>query len=62
VDLTMDNITQVIHEFETCTAIKQAKRVKPLCYGEAWQTDYVTPPQTHQGKLHILEMVEATTR
>ncbi|GAB0209769.1 hypothetical protein GRJ2_003442600 [Grus japonensis] len=33
VDLTMDAISQVIHECETCTAIKQAKRVKPLWYG-----------------------------
>ncbi|RMC19199.1 hypothetical protein DUI87_03804 [Hirundo rustica rustica] len=30
VDLTMDNISQVIHNCETCAAIKQAKRVKPL--------------------------------
>ncbi|GAB0207075.1 hypothetical protein GRJ2_003173100 [Grus japonensis] len=33
VDLTMDAISQVIHECETCTAIKQDKRVKPLCMG-----------------------------
>jgi len=33
VDLTMDTIAQVIHECETCTAIKQAKRVKPQWYG-----------------------------
>ena len=32
VDLTMDNISQVIHNCETSTAIKQAKRVKPLWY------------------------------
>ncbi|GAB0206584.1 hypothetical protein GRJ2_003124000 [Grus japonensis] len=31
VDLSMDAISQVIHECETCAAIKQAKRVKPLC-------------------------------
>ncbi|RMC09724.1 hypothetical protein DUI87_13511 [Hirundo rustica rustica] len=30
VDLTMDSISQVIHDCETCAAIKQAKRVKPL--------------------------------
>ncbi|RMC03352.1 hypothetical protein DUI87_20548 [Hirundo rustica rustica] len=29
VDLTMDSISQVIHDCETCAAIKQAKRVKP---------------------------------
>jgi len=27
-DLTMDIIEQVIHECETCTVVKQAKRVK----------------------------------
>ena len=32
VDLTMDTIAQVIHECETCAAIKQAKRVKPQWY------------------------------
>ncbi|GAB0209618.1 hypothetical protein GRJ2_003427500 [Grus japonensis] len=61
---------QVIHECETCAAIKQAKRVKPLWYGgrwlkykygEAWQTDYITLPQTRQGKGYVLTMVEATT-
>ncbi|RMC03699.1 hypothetical protein DUI87_19691 [Hirundo rustica rustica] len=31
VDLTLDSISQVIHDCETCAAIKQAKRVKPLC-------------------------------
>ncbi|RMC21824.1 hypothetical protein DUI87_02693 [Hirundo rustica rustica] len=54
VDLTMDNISQVIHNCETCAAIKQAKRVKPLWYGgrwlkyrygEAWQIDYITLPK-----------------
>ncbi|RMC00134.1 hypothetical protein DUI87_23544 [Hirundo rustica rustica] len=53
VDLTMDSISQVIHDCETCAAIKQAKRVKPLWYGgrwskykygEAWQIDYITLP------------------
>ncbi|KAF4794070.1 uncharacterized protein K02A2.6-like protein [Turdus rufiventris] len=67
----MDSITQVIHHCETCAAIKQAKQVKPLWYGgrwskykygEAWQTDYITLPQTHQGKRYMLTMVEATTR
>ncbi|GAB0207801.1 hypothetical protein GRJ2_003245800 [Grus japonensis] len=71
VDLSMDTISQVIHECETCAAIKQAKRVKPLWYGgqwlkykygEAWQIDYITLPQTRQGKCYVLTMVEATTR
>ena len=66
----MDAIAQVIHECETCAAIKQAKRVKPQWYGgrwlkykygEAWQIDYITLPQTHQGKRYVLTMVEATT-
>ncbi|KAK4806782.1 hypothetical protein QYF61_005578 [Mycteria americana] len=70
VDLTMDTIAQVIHECETCTAIKQSKRLKPLWYGgrwlkykygEAWQIDYITLPQTRQGKRYVLTMVEATT-
>ncbi|RMB92675.1 hypothetical protein DUI87_30984 [Hirundo rustica rustica] len=70
VDLTIDNISQVIHNCETCAAIKQAKRVKPLWYGgrwlkyrygEAWQIDYITLPQTRQGKCYVLTMVEATT-
>ncbi|GAB0209660.1 hypothetical protein GRJ2_003431700 [Grus japonensis] len=70
VDLTMDAISQVIHQCETCAAIKQAKRVKPLWYGgqwlkykygEAWQIDYITLPQTRQGKRYVLTMVEATT-
>ncbi|RMC18945.1 hypothetical protein DUI87_03543 [Hirundo rustica rustica] len=70
VDLTMDSISQVIHDCETCAANKQAKRVKPLWYGgrwskykygEAWQIDYITLPQTRQGKRYVLTMVEATT-
>ncbi|OWK63911.1 Pro-Pol polyprotein [Lonchura striata] len=70
VDLTMDSVSQVIHDCETCAAIKQAKRVKPLWYsgrwskykyGEAWQIDYITLPQTRQGKRYMLTMVEATT-
>ncbi|RMC19224.1 hypothetical protein DUI87_03829 [Hirundo rustica rustica] len=69
VDLTMDSISQVIHDCETCAAIKQAKWVKPLWYGgrwskckygEAWQIDYITLPQTRQGKCYVLTMVEAT--
>ncbi|GAB0206633.1 hypothetical protein GRJ2_003128900 [Grus japonensis] len=70
VDLSMDAISQVIHQCETCAAIKQAKRVKPLWYGgrwlkykygEAWQIDYITLPQSRQGKRYVLTMVEATT-
>ncbi|RMC11865.1 hypothetical protein DUI87_11991 [Hirundo rustica rustica] len=65
----MDSISQVIHDCETCAAIKQAKWVKRLWYGrrwskckygEAWQIDYITPPQTRQGKHYVLTM-EATT-
>ncbi|GAB0190434.1 hypothetical protein GRJ2_001508700 [Grus japonensis] len=33
VDFTMDTITQVIHECETCAAVKQAKQLKPVWYG-----------------------------
>ena len=70
VDLTMDAIAQVIHDCETCAIIKQAKRMKPLWeegrwqkykYGEAWQVDCITLPQSHSGKHYVLTMVEATT-
>ncbi|KAK4806880.1 hypothetical protein QYF61_012601 [Mycteria americana] len=45
--------------------IKQAKQLKPLWYrgqwlkyqyGEAWQIDYITLPQTCHGKHHVLKM------
>ncbi|RMC20552.1 hypothetical protein DUI87_01403 [Hirundo rustica rustica] len=54
----MDSISQVIHDRELCATIKQAKQVKPIWYGgqwskykygEAWQIDYITLPQTCQG-------------
>ncbi|GAB0205097.1 hypothetical protein GRJ2_002975300 [Grus japonensis] len=71
VDLSMDALSQVIiHQCETCATIKQAKRVKPLWYGgrwlkykhgEAWQIDYITLPQSRQGKRYVLTMVEVTT-
>lgn len=70
-DLTVDTIVQVIHECETCTAVKQAKGMKRLwregrwqnCkYREAWQVDYMTLPQTHNGKHYVLTMVEATIK
>ena len=71
VDLTMEAITQVTHECETCAAIKRATRVKSpwnrgrwlgFQYGEAWQIDYIGPlPRTRQGKRYVLTMVEATT-
>ncbi|RMC07040.1 hypothetical protein DUI87_16493 [Hirundo rustica rustica] len=66
----MNSISQVIHTCETCAAIKQAKWVKPLRYGgrwskykygEAWQIDYTTLPQTRQGKRYVLTTMEATT-
>ncbi|KAK4816240.1 hypothetical protein QYF61_013648, partial [Mycteria americana] len=66
----MDTIAQVMHECDTCAAIKPGKRLKPLWYGgrwlkykygEAWQIGYITLPQTRQGKCHVLTMVEATT-
>lgn len=51
-------------------AIKKAKWVKPLWsggrwskyqYGEAWQIDCVTLPQTRQGKRYVLTRVEGTS-
>ncbi|GAB0207492.1 hypothetical protein GRJ2_003214900 [Grus japonensis] len=69
-DLTTDAISQVIRECEICAAIKQAKRIKPLWYGGRWlkykygeacQIDYITLPQTCQGKCYCgLTMVEET--
>ncbi|KAJ7414138.1 hypothetical protein BTVI_41627 [Pitangus sulphuratus] len=70
VDLTMDSVSQVIHDSKTCAAIEQAKQVKSLWYGgrwskyrygEAWQVDYIILAQTCQGKRYMLTMVEATT-
>ena len=66
----MDAIAQVIHDCETCTTVKQDKRMKPLwgegqCqkykYGEAWQVDYITLPQSRNVKCYVLTMAEATT-
>ncbi|RMC03400.1 hypothetical protein DUI87_20597 [Hirundo rustica rustica] len=37
------------------------KPLKDKKYGEAWQIDYITLPQTHQGKRYVLTMVESTT-
>jgi len=39
-----------------CTEISERK------YGEAWQLDCITLPQTCQGKCCVLTTVEATTR
>lgn len=66
----MGSISQVIHDCETCAAITQAKWMKLLWYGgrwlkyrygEAWQVDYITLPQTRQEKCYVLTKVEATT-
>ena len=66
----MDALAQVIPECETCARIKQAKRLKPISYGgrwskykygEAWQIDYITLPQTRHGKYYVLTMVETAT-
>jgi len=69
-DLTTNNVAQLTHECEICAAIKQAKHAKPLWYGgqwlkykygEVWQIDYITLPQTYQGKCHVFTMVEENT-
>ncbi|KAJ7428534.1 hypothetical protein BTVI_00322 [Pitangus sulphuratus] len=66
----MDTIYQIIHNRETCTASKQSKQIKFLWYGgqwlkykygEAWQIDYITLLQAHQGKCYMLTTVETTT-
>jgi len=54
---------------EWWTPDKQAKWLKPFWYrgqwlkykyGEAWQIDYIMPPQIHHGEHHVLTMVEVT--
>ncbi|RMB88019.1 hypothetical protein DUI87_33965 [Hirundo rustica rustica] len=63
VDLTMDSISQVIHDCETCAAIKQAKRVKPLwCYvltmveaTMGWLETYPVPHATARNTIVGLE-------
>ncbi|KAJ7409520.1 hypothetical protein WISP_113962 [Willisornis vidua] len=61
----------VIRNCETCAAIKQAKRLEPLWYGgcwdkykygEAWQVDYVTLPQTSQAIRFPLVDQDGTTK
>ena len=70
VGLTTTAIALVIRGCDTCAAIEQAKRMKPLWgegrwqkykYGEAWQVDYITLPQPPDGKRYVLTMVAATT-
>ena len=62
-DLTMDAIAQVIHDCETCAIIKEAKRMKSLReegrwqkykYGEAWQVDSITLPQSQMVSIMCL--------
>ncbi|RMC19058.1 hypothetical protein DUI87_03662 [Hirundo rustica rustica] len=58
VDLTMDNISQVIHNCETCTAIKLAKRVKPLWYGGRWLKYRVCVPSPSVASLPPLDTLK----
>ena len=55
----MDSISQVIHDCDTCAAIKQAMIWGVLAPIEV-QIDYITLPLTRQGKRYVLTMVEAT--
>ncbi|RMC22134.1 hypothetical protein DUI87_03007 [Hirundo rustica rustica] len=57
VDLTMDSISQVIHDCETCAAIKQAKRVKP--YGKRY---VLTVVEATTGWLETYPVPHATAR
>ncbi|KAK4831366.1 hypothetical protein QYF61_017497 [Mycteria americana] len=63
VDLTMEAITQITHECETCcNQVSHTKGGGCFQYGKGWQIDYIGPlPQTCQGKNYLLTMVEATT-
>ena len=60
--LTMDAFAQVIHDCETGTSVKQAKRMKSLWgRGDGKVVDYTILPQTHNSKHCVLTMVETTT-
>ncbi|KAK4810789.1 LOW QUALITY PROTEIN: hypothetical protein QYF61_008761, partial [Mycteria americana] len=55
VDVTLEAITQVTHECETCAAIKGWWL--GFRYGETWQIDYIGPlPLARQGKHYMLTM------
>lgn len=58
----MEANPQITHECET-TWVKSPRNKEwrlGFWYGEAWQTDYIGPP-SHQGKCHILTMVNTIT-
>lgn len=60
----MDAIAWVIHDWIVChnqALLWYAGQWSRYSYGDAWQTDYVTLPQTHQDEHHMLLMVGATT-
>ena len=60
--LTVDAIAQVIHDYETCTAIKQPRGWNHSGgKGDGKMVDYTILPQTCSGKCYVLTMVEATT-
>lgn len=65
----MHTTALVTYECEKYSAITQGKQLKMLWYrgrwlkykyGEAWQIDLITLPQTCQGKCHVLTVVKAT--
>ncbi|PKU35260.1 hypothetical protein llap_14435 [Limosa lapponica baueri] len=70
--LLKEKVNQVnLQRLSTIAEIKQAKRLKPMWYGEqwlkykygeAWHIDYITLPQTRQGKRYVLTMVEVNIR
>ncbi|KAK4826310.1 hypothetical protein QYF61_007157, partial [Mycteria americana] len=60
VDLTMDTIAQVIHECETCAAVKKVKWLKPLWYGGRWLKHKLIIAHSHK-PTKAIAIVEGTT-
>ncbi|KAF4798541.1 hypothetical protein TURU_063024 [Turdus rufiventris] len=61
-DLTMDNISQVIHDCETCGAIKQTKRVKPLWTGPEVKNVLYSAAKNHGLSWSLSQKVPRETR
>lgn len=66
----MDTISRLSMTVKHVLQSSRAKWVKPLWYGgqrskykygEAWQIDYITLLQSHQGKCYMLTVLEGTT-
>lgn len=68
-DVTTEAIAQIAHECETWCNEQDRSKISleersgwVFNYSEAWHIHYIgSPPQTHQRKCYILNVVEATT-